>query len=91
MTDDELLETPGSNGTSTKLSHPPQPPSKPSMLRSSTQNDIRPYSKTPLNGRLNRKPAPPRPPKPRKLSGSDTHLPPEPSPLARSQPLSQTP
>ncbi|KAL8976267.1 MAG: hypothetical protein Q9205_007690, partial [Flavoplaca limonia] len=91
MTDDELLETPGSNGTSTKLSHAPRPPSKPSMLRSSTQNDIRPYSKNPLDGRLNRKPAPPRPPKPRKLSGSDTHLPPEPSPLARSQPLSQTP
>ena len=91
MTDDELLGTPASNGTSTKHSHAPRPPSKPSMLRSSTQNDIKPYSKTPLDGRSNRKPAPPRPPKPRKLSGSDTHLPPEPSPLARSQPLSQVP
>ncbi|KAL8667364.1 MAG: hypothetical protein Q9168_007270, partial [Polycauliona sp. 1 TL-2023] len=85
----ELLESP-SISTSTKSSLAPRPPSKPSMLRSATQNDIRPYSKTPLDERINRKPAPPRPPKPRQLSGSDTHLPAEPSPLARTQPLSQT-
>lgn len=90
MTDNELLESPSSISTSTDRSFAPRPPSKPSILRSSTQNNIRPYSKAPIAERVFRKPAPPRPPKPRKLSVSDTHLPAEPSPLARTQPLSHS-
>ncbi|KAL8990972.1 MAG: hypothetical protein Q9169_007980, partial [Polycauliona sp. 2 TL-2023] len=89
-TDNELLESPSSTSTPVKPALAPRPPSKPSILRSSTHNDIRPYSKTPLDERLNRKPAPPRPPKPRQLSGSDSHIPADHSPLARTQPLSQS-
>lgn len=90
VADNELLESPLSSSTSTHGSLAPRSPSKPSILRSSTHNDIRPYSKAPIDGQVLRKPAPPRPPKPRQLSGSDTHLPAEPSPLARTQPLSQS-
>lgn len=90
VTDNELLESPLSTSTSTHGSLAPRPPSKPSILRSSTHNDIRPYSKAPIVEPVLRKPAPPRPPKPRQLSGSGTHLPAEPSPLARTQPLSQS-
>ncbi|KAL8765453.1 MAG: hypothetical protein Q9209_007480 [Squamulea sp. 1 TL-2023] len=89
MTDNELLETSRSTSMSSSPSLAPRPPSKPSILRSSTSTDIKPHSKGPIDERVHRKPAPPLPPKPRKLSASDTHHPAEPSPLARTQPLSQ--
>ncbi|KAL8861131.1 MAG: hypothetical protein Q9178_002345 [Gyalolechia marmorata] len=93
MTDNELSKSPQSTSRSSKRSISPRPPPKPSILRSSTQLDTRSYSKAPIDERVYRKPAPPPPPKPRKLSVSETHLPDEPSPLARTQPLSrlQTP
>ncbi|KAL8730536.1 MAG: hypothetical protein Q9166_003989 [cf. Caloplaca sp. 2 TL-2023] len=90
MTDNELLESPGAASPSFTRSLPPRPPSKPSILRSSTHNDVRPFSVPPIDERVYRKPAPPLPPKPRKLSVSDSHLPAEPSPLSRTQPSSQS-
>ena len=60
---------------------PPHPPSKPSILRSSTQNDIGEFTSPPRSTPLNRRPPPPRPPKPRKLSAEGTHVP---SPLSQA-------
>ncbi|KAL8905118.1 MAG: hypothetical protein Q9171_006799, partial [Xanthocarpia ochracea] len=67
MTDNELPISPQSASRSSKRSISPRPPPKPSILRSSTQLDTRPYSKAPMDERVYRKPAPPLPPKPRQL------------------------
>ncbi|KAL8690909.1 MAG: hypothetical protein Q9224_004296, partial [Gallowayella concinna] len=91
LTNNEVLESPRTTSPSSDRSLPPRRPIKPSILRSSTQVDMRPFSIHAKGERLHRKPAPPRPPKPRKLSASsDSHLPAERSPLARTQPLSQS-
>ncbi|KAL8865264.1 MAG: hypothetical protein Q9174_006978, partial [Haloplaca sp. 1 TL-2023] len=62
-------EAPHGSPIKSTNSFPPHPPSKPSILRSSTQNDIRTFTAPPRSTPLNRRPPPPRPPKPRKLSG----------------------
>lgn len=90
MTDNELLDSPQTSSSPPAQPLPPRRPMKPSILRSSTQFDTRPLSVSARDQLVHRKHAPPRPPKPRKLSGSDPHFPAEPSPLARTQPLSQS-
>ncbi|KAL8809146.1 MAG: hypothetical protein Q9200_003670, partial [Gallowayella weberi] len=90
LTDHELIESPQATSPSPERSLPPRPPSKPSILRSSTQIDMRPMSVPVTDEHVHRKAVPPRPPKPRKLS-ADSHLPAERSPLARTQPLSSSP
>ncbi|KAL9584478.1 MAG: hypothetical protein Q9203_004648 [Teloschistes exilis] len=85
MTDNELFTLEQTSIQKSHSSPPPHPPSKPSTLRSSPQNDAKPSPIPPnLSDHPDRKPAPPRPPKPRKLSVPDSHAPKEPSPLSQN-------
>ncbi|KAL8691829.1 MAG: hypothetical protein Q9218_003026, partial [Villophora microphyllina] len=85
MTDNDFRTSEQKLNHSSNHVSPPHPPSKPSALRASPQNDTKSFTipSNPLN-RIDRKPAPPRPPKPRKLSASDSHAPSETSPLSQT-------
>ncbi|KAL8714382.1 MAG: hypothetical protein Q9220_001715 [cf. Caloplaca sp. 1 TL-2023] len=84
-TDNGALDHRQTNSSKPNHSYPPRLPSKPSILRSpSMPYDGEPCPSAPELRSINRKPPPPRPPKPRKLS-ADSHLPHERSPLSQSQ------
>ncbi|KAL8949462.1 MAG: hypothetical protein Q9222_004428 [Ikaeria aurantiellina] len=81
----EALDHKQTNSSKSNNSYPPRLPSKPSILRSSsTPYNSKTSPSVPELRSIDRKPAPPRPPKPRKLS-AESHLPHDRSPLSRSQ------
>ncbi|KAL2055894.1 hypothetical protein ABVK25_003536 [Lepraria finkii] len=81
LTDSDMLETERKMSTTSIKSNPPSRPSKPLALRSLSGEQL--SSSPPLN----RKPAPPLPPKPRQNSNSQEqpNLSTEPSPLSQTQ------
>ncbi|KAL8931082.1 MAG: hypothetical protein Q9208_000185 [Pyrenodesmia sp. 3 TL-2023] len=82
MTDNEIPNAVQKQPSPARKTMPPRPLSKPSALRSPSQTDS-PFSAIPSH--IERKPAPPIAPKPRKLSASSTHAPSERSPLSHTQ------
>ncbi|KAL8762365.1 MAG: hypothetical protein Q9184_001627 [Pyrenodesmia sp. 2 TL-2023] len=82
MTDNEIPDAMHKQPSPARKTMPPRPLSKPSALRPPSQTDARSSA---IPSHIDRKPAPPIAPKPRKLSASSTHAPSERSPLSHTQ------